>query len=100
MTILEAIDYANRHSCLELYELGVKDGKHEAILQQANHDQAVQNARAEVIDECISLLNKIEDEYRAAICDIDCMQDAPFLDGILSAMFTVIQSIKQLKEQK
>ena len=44
MTILEAIDYANRHSCLELYELGVKDGKHEAILQQANHDQAVKQA--------------------------------------------------------
>lgn len=28
------------------------------------------------------------------------MQDDPFSDGILSAMFTVIQSIKKLKEQK
>lgn len=62
--------------------------------------QGFEAGRTKTIDECILLLNKIEEEYRLAICEKGCIKKDRFLDGILSAMFTVIQSVKQLKEQK
>lgn len=47
-------------------------------------------------NELLKKLNEMEENYRAEICERDCMSDDPFSDGILSAMFTVIQTVKQM----
>lgn len=46
--------------------------------------------------ELLNKLNEMEENYRAEICEQDCMQDDPFSDGILSAMFTIIQTVSQM----
>lgn len=54
--------------------------------------------RIDAIEEIRQKLSEMEEQYRCEIAEKDCMNDDPFSDGILSAMFTVIQTIRQMQK--
>lgn len=48
------------------------------------------------VEDLKETLNNMEDEYRAEISEKDCMNDDPFSDGIMSAMFSVHQTCNSM----
>lgn len=58
----------------------------------------IKKGKADAIKEIRQKLSEMEEQYRCEIAEKDCMNDDPFSDGILSAMFTVIQTISQMQK--
>lgn len=51
------------------------------------------------IADVINLICSMEVEYRHEMHENDCMQDDPFSDGILSAIFTITKGVIRLREE-